>query len=256
MIKIGDKISLTQNLQGVVKFIGEIKDKEGIWVGLELNKPKGKNNGIINNIEYFRCENNFGVFFRKQHLMDKIQKIKNTNLNINDIDNKNYVENEEEDYKKTIQHIIDKNTYLSKIIDMKKKYADLQDTNTKKINLLNNEIKVLKDENKRLQDENMVIKKLNGNFLKNKNLSLKIKDFIKDAEDIIQEMLTILNNLEQNNLLKNNDVLVKDEKEFLNICDIFKSVIFSVMENDSDEFNSNVERYKNKIKNLKNNDNL
>lgn len=50
--------------RGVVRFAGTTSFSAGKWVGIELNEPNGKNNGIINGIPYFNCKPNYGVFVR------------------------------------------------------------------------------------------------------------------------------------------------------------------------------------------------
>jgi len=54
---VGDRVKLKKdNLVGVVRFIGEIKGKKGVFYGVELDEAKGKNNGSVNKIPYFKCE--------------------------------------------------------------------------------------------------------------------------------------------------------------------------------------------------------
>ena len=50
------------NLVGVVRFIGEIKGKKGVFYGVELDEAKGKNNGSVNKIPYFKCAKKKGSF--------------------------------------------------------------------------------------------------------------------------------------------------------------------------------------------------
>ena len=67
---IGDRVKLKKdNLVGIVRFIGEIKNKSGIFYGVELDKAKGKNNGSANKISYFKCSNNKGVFVKKESIL-------------------------------------------------------------------------------------------------------------------------------------------------------------------------------------------
>ncbi|CAJ1359574.1 unnamed protein product [Effrenium voratum] len=51
-------------LPGVVLFIGETKFAEGPWLGIELDEPKGKNNGKVQDVVYFTCRPNHGIFVR------------------------------------------------------------------------------------------------------------------------------------------------------------------------------------------------
>ena len=47
---------------GVLRFVGSAEFSEGMWCGIELDRPVGKNNGSIHGIRYFVCEPNHGVF--------------------------------------------------------------------------------------------------------------------------------------------------------------------------------------------------
>ena len=49
---------------GFVRYSGETKFAPGPWCGVELTTPDGKNNGTVQGVAYFKCEDNFGVFVR------------------------------------------------------------------------------------------------------------------------------------------------------------------------------------------------
>jgi len=49
-------------LRGVVRYIGPSDTKPGTWIGIELEKPKGKNNGTIGGKKYFNCKEMHGLF--------------------------------------------------------------------------------------------------------------------------------------------------------------------------------------------------
>jgi CAP-Gly domain-containing linker protein 1 len=66
--KLGDKVWMNGNKPGVLAFIGETSFKEGIWAGVILDTPEGKNNGTINGVTYFQTEENRGVFCRPNKL--------------------------------------------------------------------------------------------------------------------------------------------------------------------------------------------
>ncbi len=53
---------------GVLRFYGETLFAEGVWCGVELDQPVGKNNGSIQGIRYFTCNNNHGVFIPVQRV--------------------------------------------------------------------------------------------------------------------------------------------------------------------------------------------
>ncbi|CCH59207.1 hypothetical protein TBLA_0B03680 [Henningerozyma blattae CBS 6284] len=63
MIKIGDRVTVN-NRVGSVRFIGNTSFAKGIWYGIELDLPEGKNNGTINDVKYFETDANHGVFVK------------------------------------------------------------------------------------------------------------------------------------------------------------------------------------------------
>ncbi|XP_050429096.1 dynactin subunit 1 isoform X2 [Adelges cooleyi] len=73
-LEIGSRVELTgKTIQGNVAFIGTTHFETGTWVGIILDEPKGKNNGVIKNRQgvsktYFECEENHGIFVRQSHL--------------------------------------------------------------------------------------------------------------------------------------------------------------------------------------------
>lgn len=51
--------------RGVVRFCGStVFNPVGIWVGIELDEPKGKNDGSVKGVEYFKCAFPRGIFAR------------------------------------------------------------------------------------------------------------------------------------------------------------------------------------------------
>jgi len=60
---IGQKVE-TSGCNGVIRFIGTTQFASGNWIGIELERPVGKNNGSINGVEYFSCNALYGVFVR------------------------------------------------------------------------------------------------------------------------------------------------------------------------------------------------
>jgi len=49
---------------GVVRYIGPAEFGEGVWVGVELRTPKGKNDGSVQERRYFTCKPDHGLLVR------------------------------------------------------------------------------------------------------------------------------------------------------------------------------------------------
>lgn len=47
---------------GTLRYYGRPEFSEGLWCGVELDKPEGKNNGSKHGIRYFTCQPGYGVF--------------------------------------------------------------------------------------------------------------------------------------------------------------------------------------------------
>uniref|UniRef100_A0A915JGZ7 Dynactin subunit 1 n=1 Tax=Romanomermis culicivorax TaxID=13658 RepID=A0A915JGZ7_ROMCU len=62
------RCSLDRDLYGTVAYIGSTRFQPGKWVGVVLDEPKGKNNGTVQGEEYFKCDENFGLFVKPTQL--------------------------------------------------------------------------------------------------------------------------------------------------------------------------------------------
>ena len=47
---------------GYLRYCGPTEFASGVWAGIELDEPLGKNDGSIGGISYFKCPSNHGVF--------------------------------------------------------------------------------------------------------------------------------------------------------------------------------------------------
>ncbi|ROT64830.1 putative restin [Penaeus vannamei] len=64
-LKVGDRVvinSASGVKHGTLRFIGKADFAEGIWAGVELDEPNGKNDGSVAGKKYFECKNKYGLF--------------------------------------------------------------------------------------------------------------------------------------------------------------------------------------------------
>lgn len=72
---IGSKVEFplsNKTAQGTLRFIGPTKFSSGLWCGIELTRPDGRNNGTVKGVKYFQCKFNYGIFVHA----DKVKLVK------------------------------------------------------------------------------------------------------------------------------------------------------------------------------------
>ncbi|XP_017332724.1 CAP-Gly domain-containing linker protein 4 isoform X2 [Ictalurus punctatus] len=62
MLRLGERVLVIGQRTGVVRFYGKTSFAPGIWLGIELDKPSGKNDGSVRGVKYFSCPPKHGVF--------------------------------------------------------------------------------------------------------------------------------------------------------------------------------------------------
>ncbi|XP_062293668.1 kinesin-like protein KIF13B isoform X1 [Scomber scombrus] len=67
-LKEGEFVTVGTNKSGIVRYVGPTDFAEGIWVGVELEVPAGKNDGSVNGKHYFHCNPGYGVLVRPDRL--------------------------------------------------------------------------------------------------------------------------------------------------------------------------------------------
>uniref|UniRef100_G1MV69 CAP-Gly domain-containing protein n=1 Tax=Meleagris gallopavo TaxID=9103 RepID=G1MV69_MELGA len=65
---IGDRVLVSKVQPGTLQFKGVTKFAKGIWVGVELDKPEGSNDGTYDGIKYFDCKEKHGIFAPPQKI--------------------------------------------------------------------------------------------------------------------------------------------------------------------------------------------
>ena len=66
--KIGQQVHVKdKDVFGRVAYIGSTDFAPGVWVGIILDEPKGKNNGSVQGKSYFECQDKHGknLYFKK-----------------------------------------------------------------------------------------------------------------------------------------------------------------------------------------------
>ncbi|XP_013908166.1 PREDICTED: CAP-Gly domain-containing linker protein 4 isoform X2 [Thamnophis sirtalis] len=85
-IQIGERVLVVGQRTGIVRFYGTTKFAPGFWYGIELDKPRGKNDGSVAGIQYFRCPPRYGVFAppsRVQKLTGSLESLTDTSSKMN-----------------------------------------------------------------------------------------------------------------------------------------------------------------------------
>uniref|UniRef100_F1L3Z0 CAP-Gly domain-containing protein n=1 Tax=Ascaris suum TaxID=6253 RepID=F1L3Z0_ASCSU len=58
----GRRVAVTKIGVGVLRYVGSVKGKEGIFCGVELDLPQGRHNGTYQGVVYFQCADKHGIF--------------------------------------------------------------------------------------------------------------------------------------------------------------------------------------------------
>ncbi|KCZ80613.1 hypothetical protein H312_01988 [Anncaliia algerae PRA339] len=74
---IGQRIECLDEYRGEVAYIGKLKGRESLYVGIRLDKPVGKNSGMYLGERYFIAGKNHGIFVKYEHIkeLEKTNKI-------------------------------------------------------------------------------------------------------------------------------------------------------------------------------------
>lgn len=67
---IGSRVKVTTGELGVLKYLGSVHIREGIWAGIELDEQfNGKNSGCVQGVQYFSCSReNSGIFVKAEQV--------------------------------------------------------------------------------------------------------------------------------------------------------------------------------------------
>lgn len=66
--ELNKRVRITDKINGIIRYEGPIKGKEGNWAGVELDVAVGPNDGTYDGRRYFSCEPGYGLFIRATRL--------------------------------------------------------------------------------------------------------------------------------------------------------------------------------------------
>ncbi|KAJ6244046.1 ras guanine nucleotide exchange factor a [Anaeramoeba flamelloides] len=113
-------------LEGKVKFIGKTQFSPGEWVGVELDTKDGRNNGSVQGVKYFECQEGHGVFVRPSQVVNQETK----NFHEKQVRNQFKVSQKLSGHSQFVEKLIHERNFLLEKIERLKKYLNKQSTNT------------------------------------------------------------------------------------------------------------------------------
>jgi len=75
-VGVGELVRLKDGREGRILFKGNTEFGEGIWLGVELTKGDGRNDGMVKGVRYFQARGSkHGIFIREQKVKEKLDLV-------------------------------------------------------------------------------------------------------------------------------------------------------------------------------------
>ncbi|WUR03553.1 restin [Vairimorpha necatrix] len=217
-MEIGKKINLFKDCIATVKYIGNLEGEEGIWIGLELNQPIGKHDGVHKEKRYFTCEEKCGIFMKESKLRENVQV-----TNISQISNNK--QDLDYEYENNVQKIIKDSVYKAKIKKMKTENKKTQE----KLKQENENLK------KSIKEKDLILEKYKNTT---ENLLDKLEYFEIEARNIIENIVKKINKLKKQYI---------EEEDYEELCENFKEIMKNAIEENTEDLEKNIEKFYKKI---------
>nr|XP_054586158.1 CAP-Gly domain-containing linker protein 4 isoform X3 [Nothobranchius furzeri] len=75
-VRLGDRVMIAGQKIGTLRFCGSTEFSGGLWAGVELDKPEGKNDGSVAGVQYFTCPLKHGIFAPVSKISKPLEKHK------------------------------------------------------------------------------------------------------------------------------------------------------------------------------------
>uniref|UniRef100_A0A8C6V8X2 Si:dkeyp-47f9.4 n=1 Tax=Neogobius melanostomus TaxID=47308 RepID=A0A8C6V8X2_9GOBI len=75
-LRLGDRVMIAGQKVGTLRFCGSTDFSTGLWAGVELDKPDGKNDGSVAGVQYFICRFRYGIFAPLSKITKPLERLK------------------------------------------------------------------------------------------------------------------------------------------------------------------------------------
>ncbi|XP_076835244.1 kinesin-like protein KIF13B isoform X2 [Brachyhypopomus gauderio] len=70
-LRVGESVMVANSKCGTVRYVGHTDFSDGVWVGVELDTPAGKNDGSVAGRQYFSCKPGHGMLVRPDRVSQR-----------------------------------------------------------------------------------------------------------------------------------------------------------------------------------------